>query len=407
MKLTSCTRILEYEANVKFKRIYEKPLSSILLLGPRGTGKSTFIKTEAQPNLIIDLLKQETYRKLSLNPSLLEEMVSHLKPQHSVLIDEIQKIPALLDEVHHLIEDKNIIFYLTGSSARKLKKDGTNLLAGRALSKKMFCLSLKEIGQAKSIQSLLFSGSLPKVVTEPNNDQINDFLFTYVETYLKEEVFQEGLTRNLNEFSKFIEIAGQYHGQIVNLANLSREIGKSGDTIKSWFQILQDTLIGQLIEPYPLKIAAKETKHQRFYYFDCGVARAAQGISAIEEIPEQRGFYLETIILNEIKIYLEVQRKKYKIFYYSISSFGDLDFIIETKKKTISAPAQFVGIEIKFSKTWKPEYEKLLLKVKENKPQQMQKAIGIYLGTQRLTRGPIDVLPIYQFVDELWKGQIF
>ena len=299
---------------MKFKRIYEKPKSSILLLGPRGTGKSTFIKTEAEPDLIIDLLKQETYRKLSLHPSLLEEMLSHLKPQQSVLIDEIQKIPALLDEVHRLIEDKNIIFYLTGSSARKLKKEGTNLLAGRALSKKIFCLSLKEIGSACSIQNLLFSGSLPKAVTEKNPDQINDFLFTYVETYLKEEVFQEGLTRNLNEFSKFIEVAGQYHGQIVNLANLSREIGKSGDTIKSWFQILQDTLIGQLIEPYPLKIADKETKHPRFYYFDCGVARAAQGVSNIEEIPEQRGFYLETIILNEIKTYLEVHRKKYKIF---------------------------------------------------------------------------------------------
>lgn len=392
---------------MKFKRLYEKPKTSILLLGPRGTGKSTFIKTEVNPDLVIDLLKQETFRKLSLNPTLIEEMTSHLKLNQTVLIDEIQKIPALLDEVHRLIEDRHITFFLTGSSARKLKKSGANLLAGRALSKKMYPLSLKEISKERSVQNLIFSGTLPKAVTESKNDAINDFLFTYVETYLKEEIFQEGLIRNLNEFSKFIELAGQYHGQILNYENLSREIGKSGDTVKSWFQILQDTLVGQLIEPYPLKIIPKESKHPKFYYFDCGVARAAQGVQNIEDVPEQRGYYLETIILNELRTYFEVRRKNYKIFYYSISSAGDIDFIVEVKRKTISAPAQFVALEIKFSKTWKPDFEKMLLKVKSACPKQLLKSIGIYLGDQRLTRQNIEVLPIYQFVDLLWKDEIF
>lgn len=391
----------------KFKRVYEKPKSSILLLGPRGIGKSTFIKDAAKPDLIIDLLKQETFRKLSLNPSLIEEMVAHLKSEQTVLIDEIQKIPALLDEVHRLIEDRHIIFLLTGSSARKLKKSGANLLAGRALSKKMYPLCLKEIDQDRSIQNLIFSGCLPKVVTLSDKDSINDFLFTYVETYLKEEVFQEGLVRNLNEFSKFVELAGQYHGQILNFENIARELGKSGDTIKSWFQILQDTLVGQLIEPYPLKIEVKETKHSKFYYFDCGVARAALGIQDLEDIPDQRGFYLETIILNELRTYFEVHRKKHKIFYYSISSGGDIDFIVETKKKTISSPAQFVGIEIKFTKKWNTDFEKTLHKVKLKCENKMVKSIGIYLGDQRLTKKNIEILPIYQFIDLLWKGEIF
>ncbi len=143
---------------MKFKRIYEKSNSSILLLGPRGVGKSTFMKFELKPSLVIDLLKQETFRLLSLNPSKLEEMIAPLKPKDTVLIDEIQTIPALLNEVHRLIEDRDIIFYLTGSSARKLKKNSPNLLAGRALSKKMFPLCLKEIDQKKSIQNLIFSG---------------------------------------------------------------------------------------------------------------------------------------------------------------------------------------------------------------------------------------------------------
>jgi predicted AAA+ superfamily ATPase len=391
---------------VKFKRVYEKPKSSILLLGPRGTGKSTFIKSEIKPDMIVDLLKQETFRKLSLNPSHIEEMVAHLESNQTVLIDEIQKIPQLLDEVHRLIEDRGLVFLLTGSSARKLKKNGANLLAGRALSKKMYPLSLKEIGQEKSAQDLIFSGCLPRAVTEPDKEMVNDFLFTYVETYLKEEIFQEGLVRNLNEFSKFIELAGQYHGQILNFENLSRELGKSGDTVKSWFQILQDTLVGQLLEPYPLGIVPKEVKHPRFYFFDCGVARAAQGVQSIEEIPEQRGFFLESIILNELRTYCEVRRKRHKIFYYSISSVGDIDFIIEVKKKTLSSPAQFIAIEIKFSKTWKPDFEKILQKVKQSRPQQMLRSIGIYLGPQRLTRENVEVLPIDQFVDLLWDDKI-
>jgi uncharacterized protein len=390
-----------------FQRVYEVPKASILLLGPRGTGKSTFIKMTAKPDLTIDLLKQVVFRNLSLNPSSIEELTNHLKPGQTVLIDEIQKVPELLDEVHRLIEDKKLIFFLTGSSARKLKKTGANLLAGRAISKKFFPLTLKELGPSFNVSQLLFSGTLPKAINAENKDAVNDFLFTYVETYLKEEVFQEAVTRSLNEFSKFVELAGQYHGQIINFENLSREIGKSGDTVKSWFQILQDTLVGQVIESYQLGIAPKETKHPKFYYFDCGVARAAQGVESIEDVPEQRGFYLESLILNELRSYFEVCRKRYKIFYYSISSYGDLDFIIEVKKKTISSPAQFIGLEIKFSKIWKSDYEKVLLKIKEHCPSQMLKAVAIYTGEQRLSRQGIDIFPIQQFIDQLWKHKIF
>jgi uncharacterized protein len=390
-----------------FQRLYEIPKSSILLLGPRGTGKSTFVKTRAKPDLVIDLLSQVMFRKLSLNPGDIEDMTNHLKPGQTVLVDEIQKVPELLDEVHRLIEDKQLIFFLTGSSARKLKKTGANLLAGRALSKKFFPLTLKELDQTFNLSQILFSGTLPKAVNAESKDAVNDFLFSYVETYLKEEIFQEAVTRNLNEFSKFIELAGQYNGQIINFENLSREIGKSGDTVKSWFQILQDTLVGQMIESYQFGIAQKETKHPKFYYFDCGVARAAQGVESIEDIPEQRGFYFENLILNELRAYFEVHRKKYKIFYYSISSYGDLDFLIEVKKKTISAPAQFIGLEVKFSKTWKADYEKVILKIKQERPDRLLKAVAIYLGEQRLSRNGIDIFPLDQFIDQLWKHKIF
>lgn len=392
---------------MKYQRVYKVEKYSIMLLGPRGTGKSTFIKNELKPDLVIDLLKQENLRKLSLNPSKLVEFVAHLKKGQTVLIDEIQKVPELLDEVHRLIEELGLVFFLTGSSARKLKTSGANLLAGRATSRKMYPLSLKEIGRSRTISSLLFSGQLPRPVTESQENLINDFLFSYVETYLKEEIFQEGIVRNLNDFSKFVEVAGQYHGQILNYESLAREVGKSGDTIKSWFQIFTDTLVGSLIEAYPIKMAPRESKHPKFYFFDCGVARAAQGMSKLEDIPEQRGYYFETIILNEIKTYIEVTQKRFKVFYYSISSTGDVDFIVETKRKTLSQPSEFVGIEIKLSKVWKPEFENLLSKIKEARPKQLKKCIGIYQGDQRLTRGTFEVFPVAQFVEMLWSGKLF
>ncbi len=391
---------------MKYKRVYRMPQTSILFLGPRGTGKSTFIKSEVKPDFVIDLLKNSTFRPLSLNPSLLEDWVAHLKSGQSILIDEIQKIPALLDEVHRLIEDRQLLFILTGSSARKLKKSSANLLAGRALSKKMYPLTLYEIGNQFSLEQLLNSGCLPRAVTEKDPEILLEYLFSYVETYLKEEIFQEGLTRNFNDFTKFIELAGRYHGQILNLENIAREVGKSGDTVKSWFQILKDTLVGYTIDPYPLNLMPKESKHPRFYFFDCGVARAAEGISSLFEIPERKGFYFETLILNELKTYFEVKKKHYKIFYYSVSSWGDLDFVIEVKKKTMSAPSQFIGIEVKYSKVWKPEFDKVLSKILTERKKQMIKSIGIYTGDKRLTRNSIEVFPLNLFIELLWSGKL-
>lgn len=391
---------------MRFQRVYPHPTQSILLLGPRGIGKSTFIRQDLRPDFVVDLLKQETKRVLSLNPSRLEEMTSHLNEGSTILIDEVQHIPELLDEVHRLIEGRRFVFWLTGSSARSIRRRGVNLLAGRALSKKMYPLCLKEIGSERSISQLLFSGLLPTAVTGASDEAINDYLFSYVETYLKEEIIQEGLVRSLNDFSKFLEVAGQFHGQILNFESLAREVGRSGETIKSWFQILQDTLIGELIESYPLGVFARETRHSKFYFFDCGVARAAQGFQSLDEIPEQRGFYLETIILNELKTFFEVSRKRFKIFYFSVPGGGDIDFIIETRKKTISAPAQFVCLEIKNSKVWKASYEDLVLRVKAAKSKQVTRVLGVYRGEHRLTRGPVEVYPINEFIKSLWANEI-
>ena len=392
---------------MNYRRIYLKDSRSILLLGPRGSGKSTFIKETVQPDLSIDLLRSVDYRTLNKNPSELEDMTAHLKPNDVVFIDEIQKVPELLDEVHRLIENKKLIFILTGSSARKLKKQGVNLLAGRALSRRMFPLCFKEIDDRKSLNEILFRGTLPYALNLKTREEVNDYLFSYVETYLKEEIIQEGVVRNLNEFSKFVELAGQYHGQIVNLENISREVGKSGDTIKSWFQILQDTLIGEYLEAYSLKALPKESKHPKFYYFDPGVARAAEGIKNIDAFPEKNGFYFESLILNELKVYKEVSRGDFKIYFYNVPTQGDVDFIIETKKKSLSSPAQIVTIDVKLTKKWNSQFEKLPKLIAEKAPKQLKKSVAIYLGDRRLTKNNIEIYPLADFIKALWDGKLF
>jgi uncharacterized protein len=378
----------------------------MMLLGPRGTGKSTFVKEVLKPYLTIDLLHNKTFRALQLNPSSLEELVGHVKPSQCVFIDEVQKIPELLDEVHRLIENLGLQFILTGSSARKLRKTGVNLLAGRAISRKMFPLTLKEIGKLRPIQTVLVNGALPRAVTDDDNEAVDEYLATYVETYLKEEIFQAGLTRNLSTFSKFIELAGQYHGMVLSYEAIARDLGVSGDTVRAWFQILIDTLLGSVLPAYPLHMERNETKHGRFYLFDAGVARAAEGLRDFTETPERKGFYFEGILLNELKAYCEVKRKNWRLFFYSAPGLGDIDFIIETRRKTMSAPAQIITLEVKLAREWKPGFDKLSQRVREKCPKQVARSLGVYLGNRRLSRSGVEVFPLNAFLDELWNDKL-
>ncbi len=383
-------------------RVYSFPAQSILLLGPRGVGKSTFIRQQTKPKIEIDLLKATNFRELSLNPSALEERVSHLKPKDIVFIDEIQRIPELLNEVHRLIENLGICFYLTGSSARKLRRSGVNLLAGRALSRKMYPLTLQEL-QTYSLEELLKFGTLPSVFKKDLDPA--DYLFSYVETYLKEEITQEASTRNLEQFQQFLSIVGQYHGQLLNFENLSRQVGKSGDTIKSWFQILKDTLIGQEIKAFTPHLFPRETKHSKFYLFDAGVANALS--NEISDLPsEKRGFLFESLVLNELQVYLEIKKLNYQIFHFSLPKSGDIDFIIEVKKKSLSQPSQFISFDLKLSKKWESKFGDATFQLKERAGARHLKAYAIYTGTERRTINNLQVLPLSVFVGDLWAGKL-
>ncbi len=203
------------------KRTLELPNKTFFLFGPRGTGKSTLLKQKLKAAIEINLLKSSDFLSLSHNPSLLREKLDHLKSGQWVLIDEVQKIPALLDEVHALYEEKRLHFALSGSSARKLKRGGANLLAGRALQNYLFPLMKKEYGEKAKLKDIIDWGSLPGVVTDQKNRI--ETLASYVETYLRQELMEEGLVRKLEPFSRFLKVAGIYNAHILNIENVARE----------------------------------------------------------------------------------------------------------------------------------------------------------------------------------------
>jgi predicted AAA+ superfamily ATPase len=386
------------------KRLYQVPSKSFFLFGPRGVGKSTWIRQRAQYALKLDLLQRDTLLKLQRNPTLLESLCAHLQPDDVVFIDEIQKLPALLDEIHRLMEDKRLNFILTGSSARKLKRVGANLLSGRAHTYKMFPFSIKELDNLFSTEELLEIGSLPIVLREPNLAE--ETLASYVGTYLQEEIKEEALVRRVEEFNRFLAVAGMLNGCVLNFENVARETGKSSKTVQSWYQILVETLLGTMIQPYRPGLKVRESAHTKFYWFDSGVARIAAGLEWTHLDGTWKGFAFEGIILREIQTYLEISRKRNSIFYYSTPGAGGIDFVIETRKKTISQPQEFISIEVKYSNKWRKEFESSSRSLFHKSPKSHKRMIGIYIGPDRLTFDSFEVFPLQLFIEELYAGRI-
>lgn len=250
---------------------------SFFLFGPRGTGKSTLLRERFDLShcLLLDLLDSSTEDRFQRNPSELYSIVKGLSSNTThIIIDEIQKIPKLLDEVHRLIEETDKIFILTGSSARKLKHGGANLLAGRAFVYHLFPLSCFELGTVFNLHQALHWGTLPKIFSFEEDLDKSEFLRAYSDTYLKEEIWNEQVIRKLLPFRRFLEVAAQCNGKIVNYANISRDVGVDDKTIKEYFHVLEDTMIGFFLEPYHHSFRKRLVEKPKFYFFDPGVVRS-------------------------------------------------------------------------------------------------------------------------------------
>lgn len=269
--------------------------------------------------------------ELSQRPGIIESIAGNCPSHTWLIVDEVQKIPQLLDEVHRLMEMKKWRFALCGSSARKLRRGGVNLLGGRAITRKMEGFCFAELADLYDFDFYLNWGSLPLLQCDRKNAP--DILSTYVNTYIKEEIKEEGLVRNLPPFLRFLAITGLLNGQVVNGQNIAREASISRSNVDVYFSILEDTLLGHFLPAYRSNLKVREQTHPKFYWFGPGVARAAAGF-AFDPIDRLwKGTALETLIFHELRVYNETRNKHRPIFYYRTAHGTEIDFVIEIQKR--------------------------------------------------------------------------
>jgi predicted AAA+ superfamily ATPase len=362
---------------------------SFFLFGPRGTGKTTWLKTTFPDALYLDLLFTH-YQTLLSNPSRLESLIPPNFNQW-IILDEIQKIPALLDEVHRLIESKKFRFILTGSSARSLRKKGVNLLAGRALTYHMHPLTAPELGRSFSLSQSLKLGHLPSVFIDQAPGL---FLKAYVQTYLREEVLQEGLTRNIAGFSRFLETASFSQGSVINMQEIAREVGIDAKQIAAYFEILEDLLLASRIPPFTKRAKRRLVAHPKFYFFDTGVFRAIRPQGLIDSIEELEGACLETLCYQELRAINDYLQLDYTISYWRTSNGLEVDFILY-------GPNGFKAIEVKRSAHVDVRKLSGLTAFCNDYPE--AKAYVFYTGKTTEYHGPITYIPIDLALQDLPK----
>lgn len=379
-----------------YARLLPTPQRSVFLFGPRGTGKTTWIRDRFPAATTYDLLDTREALRLSKTPGDLYRELAVLPPDSWAVIDEVQKVPELLDEVHRLIEDRGLRFVLSGSSARKLRRRGVNLLAGRAVTTTMFPLVSAEVAFNFDIDRTLSRGTLPMAVA---GDDALDYLRTYAETYLVQEVQAEALTRNLGAFARFLEIAAHQNAQATNFTSIARDAGIDRRTVQSHFAILTDTLIGYWLPAWKLKPATRQVQQSKFYFFDGGVVRALSGRLPYPPTQEERGPLLETLILNELRAFLRYSGRHYRLHYWRSYDGAEVDVLCET-------PAGFVAIEIKAAARWDRRFQRGLRRVRQHLDPRATTCYGIYLGQRAALWDDVRVLPALDFLRQLWDGEI-
>jgi uncharacterized protein len=361
---------------------------SFFLFGPRGTGKTTWVKSTFPKAAYIDLLEAELFNDLTANP----QRLSNFIPQDFkdwVIIDEVQRIPDLLHEVHRLIETKKYRFILTGSSPRKLKRKGPNLLAGRALTLSMHPLSVAELGGDFRLENSLRYGQLPSVYTEVDPKK---YLEAYVRTYLEEEIRQEGLTRNLSAFARFLEAASFSQGSVLSISSVARECHVERKVVESYFSILEDLMIGYRIPIFSKKAKRRLIVHPKFYFFDVGVYRTLRPLGPLDAPEEVDGIALETFFLQELIALNSALNFGYKIFYWRTSNGREVDFVLYGPKGLLSfeikRTSRITSTMLGGLKSFLADYP-------------MAKAYFVYAGNRRMYEDKIEIVPVLEILKNL------
>lgn len=376
------------------KRLFKEPKQSFFLFGPRGTGKSTLIQKHFHNAIWIDLLQPELLRSYSARPERLKEVVQGQPEKRVIVIDEVQKVPSLLAIVHSLIEAKlNKQFILTGSSSRKLKRTGADLLAGRALKRVLHPFMAVELEEKFSLKSALHHGLLPLIIESENP---RDVLQSYIGLYLKEEIQSEGLVRNLESFSRFLEIMSFSHGSILNITNISRECEIKRKTVENYIEILEDLLLAYRLPIFSKRAQRILKSHPKFYFFDTGVYRTLRPKGSLDRPEEIEGIALEGLVAQHLQAWNDYSFEKHEIGFWNTRSGLEVDFIVY-------GPLGFWAIEVKNTTRIFPKDTKPLEAFLQDYP--MAKGILLYRGQERILQKNVLCIPVEEFLKQLKPDQ--
>lgn len=369
------------------------PEESFFLWGPRQTGKSSLLRSTYPDAVWYDLLETDLYLRLTERPSLLREELLALGKPRLVVLDEIQKVPLLLDEVHALIERK-WVFALCGSSARKIRRGHANLLGGRAVRHELFGFVSRELGRDFDLVRMLNRGYLPRhyLGSSPAGR-----LRAYVDDYLKEEITAEGLIRNLPAFSGFLAAAALSDGELVNFATIARDCGVSGPTVKEYFQILVDTLLGRFLPAYTARPKRRVILAPKFYFADVGVVNLLAKRGTLRPGSELFGKAFENWVFHELSAYRCYSRLHYDLAYWRLAGGTEVDFILDEGS---------LAIEVKSTARVQTDHLRGLREFAKDHPRTKRKILVCLESRARLTEDKIEILPYTTFVQRLWDGDL-
>jgi hypothetical protein len=387
----------------RYLNIASEVRQSIFLWGPRKVGKSTYLKTQFPESVYYDLLKTDSYLRYLKQPFLLRQEILALEEKsliQPIIIDEIQKIPALLDEVHWLIENTNSWFILCGSSARKLKKLGVNLLGGRAIKYNLGPLAFPEIKDNFDLIKIFNNGLIPSHYQSLNARKL---LKAYIEDYLTQEIKAEALVRNIAAFNRFIDSIAFSHGELINYSNISRDCSVDAKTIKEYYQILVDTLIGHLIYPYSKKVGRDIiSSTPKFYLFDVGLANRIINKQIVETKGPEAGKSLEHYVFIELKNYINLTDLDHQINYWRTKTGLEVDFVI-TQNNALPIP-----IEVKISSNVHQTELRGIKAFMHEHEIKVSYIVSLELKDRLISVGDqtIHILSLRSFLEKLWSGKI-
>jgi predicted AAA+ superfamily ATPase len=372
--------------------------NSFFLFGARATGKSSLLEAafQEQKCIWINFLDDDQFLAFSKNSKLLEEKLKTFVHDNKrtpdwIVLDEVQRVPKILNEVHRLLESREyrgkIKFALTGSSARKLKRSGANMLGGRALINRLFPLTFIELDKDFNLDTALDWGTLPGVYTSSNDDVRSGMLRSYVTTYITEEIREEQVIRQIDPFLRFLEVAAQHNGEIINNSEIGRDCQVEPKTVARYFQILEDTLLGFFLPSFDLSIRKQQRKAAKFYFFDLGVVKAIRGTLTVPTAPSTYGYgkYFESFVINEIHRLNSYYLSDFKLSYIRTKTSAEVDLVIRKPDGSITL------VEIKSSRAVSTLHAQKLQKFLESIPK--ASAIILSLDPEYRRIGHVDVYP--------------